>query len=1101
LRTLNDSTSTVKGHFYIYDQQTFLNFTVFEITGVTEQTGFFEIDCSFVSGNPSFAYSNFGMGGYFNNDSLVNITFSRTGDAGDIGATGPTGATGPEGATGPTGPAGPLDELTDVVVTSPLQFQGLMYDGTNWVNSNIPSVHLVRNNTGSTLLKGTFVGAVGAEPSGRIDVAPFEVTGGQDSELRAMGIVVSNISNGVNGEVISFGTLTGLDTRGSTASPLAVGDETWAAGDILFAHPTVDGKLTNVRPQHDLAVAFITVRHASTGQIAIRIVPGNNHLEWMHDVSITSPDDDDVLVYDEDNNVWVNKAASEVALLGPTGATGPEGPTGPEGATGATGPEGATGDTGPTGPEGATGPTGATGPQGEAGEAGEIGATGPTGATGADALWNFTGAYSVGASYAVGDIATYEGQTWYRINSNGGNTGDTPSEGTFWTLIAEVGATGATGPEGATGATGPQGDIGPTGATGPEGVTGPTGATGPEGATGQQGPTGDVGPTGSTGLEGATGPTGPTGATGPEGAIGATGASGAQGEQGLTGATGATGLTGATGATGPQGDQGLIGATGATGPTGATGANGIQGETGAVGATGPTGLTGATGPTGPEGATGPAGATGATGPTGVGETGATGPTGLTGATGATGPQGETGSFGGVTFDYVYETSFPTEVHDTFPSGILGFNNTTISSATEFYISFFDADDVSTEGFLNTIDDSTSEIKGNFKIYDAGTPEDYAFFAIIGTHTHHNNHFHVPVSYMSGSVTGFTDADALRITFARTGDAGDVGPTGPTGLTGATGPTGATGEIGATGATGPVGATGATGDIGPTGDTGPTGATGPVGATGPMGATGATGLQGENGEAGAIGATGATGPSGLQGDTGPAGENGSIGATGPTGPIGPTGVTGATGPTGVTSPGLPTGSITQFAGSTAPSGWLSCDGTNVSRTTYADLFAVLGTTYGSGDGSTTFALPNMKGRIPVGFDSAQTEFDALGETGGAKTHTLTSAEMPSHTHTQNSHNHTQDSHGHTTVNAGSHGHAIYGLNTGIPGGSNGFGIGMLRLNDGGYNYVSSTAGDHGHTINGNTATNQATTATNQNTGGGGAHNNLQPYIVLNYIIKA
>ena len=197
-----------------------------------------------------------------------------------------------------------LDNLTDVVVSSPLQFQGLMYDGTNWVNSNIPNTYLVRNNTGSTLLKGTLVGAVGAEPSGRIDVAPFEVTGGQDSELRAMGIVVSNISDGVNGEVISFGTLTGLDTRGSTASALAVGDETWAAGDILFAHPTVDGKLTNVRPQHDLAVAFITVLHASTGQIAIRIIPGNNHLEWMHDVSLVDKTSGDFLKYN--GTLWVN---------------------------------------------------------------------------------------------------------------------------------------------------------------------------------------------------------------------------------------------------------------------------------------------------------------------------------------------------------------------------------------------------------------------------------------------------------------------------------------------------------------------------------------------------------------------------------------------------------------------------------------------------------------------------------------------------------------------------------------------------------------------------------------------------------------------------
>jgi uncharacterized protein YebE (UPF0316 family) len=197
-----------------------------------------------------------------------------------------------------------LNGLGDVVITSPLQFQGLMYDGTNWVNSNIPDVYLVRNNTGSTILKGTLVGAVGAEPSGRIDVAPFEVTGTENSELRAMGIATSNISSGVNGEVMSFGTLAGLDTRGSTASALAVGDETWAAGDILFAHPTVAGKLTNVRPQHDLAVAFITVLHASTGQIAIRIIPGNNHLEWMHDVSLVDKASGDFLKYN--GTLWVN---------------------------------------------------------------------------------------------------------------------------------------------------------------------------------------------------------------------------------------------------------------------------------------------------------------------------------------------------------------------------------------------------------------------------------------------------------------------------------------------------------------------------------------------------------------------------------------------------------------------------------------------------------------------------------------------------------------------------------------------------------------------------------------------------------------------------
>lgn len=93
---------------------------------------------------------------------------------------------------------------------------------------------------------------------------------------------------------------------------------------------------------------------------------------------------------------------------------------------------------------------------------------------------------------------------------------------------------------------------------------------------------------------------------------------------------------------------------------------------------------------------------------------------------------------------------------------------------------------------------------------------------------------------------------------------------------------------------------------------------------------------------------------------------------------------------------PTGVVADFAGATAPSGWLICDGASLSRVTYAALFAVLGTTYGSVD-STHFTLPNAKGRVSVGLDSAQTEFDALGETGGAKTVTLTVAQMPAHNH--------------------------------------------------------------------------------------------------------
>jgi hypothetical protein len=89
---------------------------------------------------------------------------------------------------------------------------------------------------------------------------------------------------------------------------------------------------------------------------------------------------------------------------------------------------------GPTGPPGPIGPPGLTGPPGS------DGVDGADGVDGNDALWNFTGAYDNGASYAVGDLVTYQGETFYRIDANGGNTGDTPIEGPFWTRIAASGA-------------------------------------------------------------------------------------------------------------------------------------------------------------------------------------------------------------------------------------------------------------------------------------------------------------------------------------------------------------------------------------------------------------------------------------------------------------------------------------------------------------------------------------------------------------------------------------------------------------------------------------------------------------------------------------
>ena len=94
---------------------------------------------------------------------------------------------------------------------------------------------------------------------------------------------------------------------------------------------------------------------------------------------------------------------------------------------------------------------------------------------------------------------------------------------------------------------------------------------------------------------------------------------------------------------------------------------------------------------------------------------------------------------------------------------------------------------------------------------------------------------------------------------------------------------------------------------------------------------------------------------------------------------------------------PVGSIFAYPSTTPPTGYMVCDGSEISRTEYSGLFSVIGTNYGDGDGSTTFNLPNIKGRSIFAYNSDDAFFNTLGKTGGSKTHTQTIDEMPSHSH--------------------------------------------------------------------------------------------------------
>lgn len=178
--------------------------------------------------------------------------------------------------------------------------------------------------------------------------------------------------------------------------------------------------------------------------------------------------------------------------------------------------------------------------------------------------------------------------------------------------------------------------------------------------------------------------------------------------------------------------------------------------------------------------------------------------------------------------------------------------------------------------------------------------------------------------------------------------------------------------------------------------------------------------------------------------------------------------------------IPIGTVMVWADDNPPSNFLKLNGAAISRVTHAALFAKWGTRYGTGDGSTTFNLPNVCGRALIGAGNGSGLTPrAVGATGGAETHQLSELEMPNHGHGFSG----------STSTAGEHSHGV-NARSGAAGGSE---YEPEPFEESGTRSTGRTTSDgaHSHSFSGNTS----------GSGGNGAHNNMMPFFAMNLVVRA
>ena len=172
----------------------------------------------------------------------------------------------------------------------------------------------IRNTTNNTLYKGQVVYATGVHSNGLI-TPDLYIADGSIREVRFMGVVLEDVTHNSNGYVIDFGHIENMDLDGSV-SDYAVGDEIWSPGDILYVHPTVSGKLTNVEPKHSIIVALILDIGNGNGAGRMFVRPiSYGHLNDNHDVSVTGATNGQFLQYNSDIDYWIPSSSGNFSTL------------------------------------------------------------------------------------------------------------------------------------------------------------------------------------------------------------------------------------------------------------------------------------------------------------------------------------------------------------------------------------------------------------------------------------------------------------------------------------------------------------------------------------------------------------------------------------------------------------------------------------------------------------------------------------------------------------------------------------------------------------------------------------------------------------------